>query len=113
LNFVRLSENSYNFTIFFERPRYRWSGRLRYTYRDSYLIAESSDLGFGQPSYADDRGQLNASLSYRIDDVFSLTFSGVNLTKELGKNMVSFPDGPVALQKDADRRFALGIRAKF
>lgn len=113
LNFVRLSENSYNFTIFFERPRYRWSGRLRYTYRDSYLIAESSDLGFGQPSYADDRGQLNASLSYRIDDVFSLTFSGVNLTKELGKNKVSFPDGPVALQKDADRRFALGIRAKF
>ena len=113
LNFVRLSENSYNVTLFFERPRYRWSGRLRYTYRDSYLIAESSDLGFGQPSYADDRGQLNASMSYRIDDVFSLTFSGVNLTKEVGKNMVSFANGPVALQKDADRRFALGIRARF
>jgi len=113
LNFVRLSENSYNFTIFFERPRYKWSGRLRYTYRDSYLISEASDIGDGQPSYAGDRGQLNASMSYRIDNVFSLTLSGVNLTKESGKNMVLFEHGPVALQKDADRRFALGIRARF
>ena len=42
---------------------------------------EASDIGDG-PSYAGDRGQLNASMSYRIDNVFSLTLSGVNLTKE-------------------------------
>ena len=92
LNFIRLSESSYNLTVFFEKPRYRWSGRLRYTYRDSYLVSESGDLGFGQPIYADGRGQLNGSMSYRIDDVFSLTFTGTNLTKEIGSQRVSFSD---------------------
>lgn len=113
LNFVRLSENSYNLTLYFERPRYRWSGRLRYTYRDGYLFSESDELAFGQPVYSDDRGQLNASMSYRIDKTFAITFSGVNLTKEQGIRRAAYEDGPIVQQKDADRRFALGIRAKF
>ena len=100
-------------TLYFERPRYRWSGRLRYTYRDGYLFSESDELAFGQPVYSDDRGQLNASMSYRIDNTFAITFSGVNLTKEQGIRRAAFEDGPIVQQKDADRRFALGIRAKF
>ena len=45
LNFVRLSENSYNFTAFYEKPK--WSARLRYTYRDAFLVSESTDISNG------------------------------------------------------------------
>ena len=113
LNFRSLSENSYNFTLYFERPRYRWSGRLRYTYRDGFLISESTDESNSQPLYADDRGQLNLSVSYRIDDIFTLTFSGINLTKEQSTQRATFATGPIVRQRDADRRFAFGLRARF
>lgn len=113
LNFRQLSEESYNLTLYFERPRYRLSGRIRYTYRDGFLITESSDVANTQPLYADDRSQLNASMSYRIDDVFRLTFSGVNLTKQKIKQRASFADGPLVRQLDSDRRISFGIRARF
>jgi TonB-dependent receptor len=109
LNFRGLSEESYNFTLYFEKPRNRLSGRLRYTYRDGFLIEESSDVSNTLPLYRDDRGQLNASLSYRLTDDFSLTFSGVNLTKEQSTERAVFLTGPLVRQRDADRRYAIGI----
>lgn len=113
LNFQRLSEDSYNFTVYFERPRYRWSGRLRYTYRDGFLSTESSDISNGQPLYTDDRGQLNGSMSYKLSDVFTLTFSGVNLTKETREQRAAFEGGPLVKQFDSDRRLSLGLRGRF
>ncbi|MGB2271605.1 MAG: TonB-dependent receptor [Pseudomonadales bacterium] len=113
LNFRGLSESSYNFTLYFERPRYRWSGRLRYTYRDGFLKSESEDVSNSQPLYQDSRGQLNASVSYRIDDIFTFTFSGVNLTKQQATQRAAFPEGPIVRQRDADRRLAFGLRARF
>ena len=111
LNFVRLSENSYNFTVFYER--YRLNARLRYTYRDNFLVSESIDIANMQPLYTDDRGQLNGSLSYKIDKTFTVTLSGVNLLKSRKTNPGVFADGPIARMSDSDRRISLGLRAKF
>ena len=111
LNFVRLSENSYNVTLIYEK--YRFSGRMRYTFRDNYLVSESIDVSNGQPLYQDDRGQLNASMSYDITDIFAITMSGVNLTKEQRIQPAVFPAGPIARVFDADRRISLGIRGRF
>jgi len=113
LNFTRLSENSYNVTVYFERPKSRWSGRLRYTYRDGFLVSESVDASNNLPLYRDDRFQLNASMSYRLTDVFTLRFSGVNLTKEQSTERSSFTTGPIVRQRDADRRMSLGISGRF
>ena len=111
LNFVRLSENSYNFTVFYER--YRLNARLRYTYRDNFLLSESIDIANGQPLYTEDRGQLNGSLSYKIDKTFAVTLSGVNLLKSRKSNPGVFAEGPLARMSDSDRRISLGLRAKF
>lgn len=111
LNFTRLSENSYNFTLFYERYRLNW--RLRYTYRDNFLLSPSIDIANGQPLYTADRGQLNGSLSYKINKIFTVTFNGVNLLKSRKTNPGVFPDGPIARMSDSDRRLSLGIRAKF
>lgn len=111
LGFVRLSENSYNFTLFYERYRLNW--RLRYTYRDNFLLSPSIDIANGQPLYTADRGQLNGSLSYKINKIFTVTFAGVNLLKSRKTNPGVFHDGPIARMSDSDRRISLGIRAKF
>jgi TonB-dependent receptor len=111
LNFVRLSENSYNLTVFYER--YRFNARIRYTYRDNFLVSESIDIANGAPLYTDDRGQLNASFSYKLNKTFTATFNGVNLLKSRKTNPGVFPDGPIARMSDSDRRISLGIRAKF
>lgn len=111
LGFIRLSENSYNFTLFYERYRLNW--RLRYTYRDSFLITPSSDTANTHPLYTADRGQLNGSLSYKINKIFTVTFAGVNLLKSRKTNPGVFHDGPIARMSDSDRRISLGIRAKF
>ena len=111
LNFVRLSEKSYNFTVFYERHRLNW--RIRYTYRDNFLLSESIDIANGKPLYTDDRGQLNASMSYKLNKTFVATLSGVNLLKSRKTNPGVFPDGAIARMSDSDRRISLGIRAKF
>ena len=110
LNFVGLSESSYNFTAFYEKPK--WSARLRYTYRDVFLVSEATDVSNGLPLYTDDRGQLNASMSYKLNDTVALTLSGVNLLKDRTVQPAVFQDGPIARMKDADRRITIGLRAK-
>lgn len=111
LNFIRLSENSYNFTVFYEKYRLNW--RVRYTYRDNFLVSESIDVANGKPLYTEDRGQLNASMSYKLNKTFTATLSGVNLLKSRKTNPGVFPDGAIARMSDSDRRISLGLRAKF
>lgn len=118
LNFRQLSEHSYNVTVFYQRPRYRWSWRLRYTWRSSFLITESSDVANGLPLYREDRGQLNASTSFRLTKfeapvTATLFFQGVNLTKSRGAETSLFDTGPLVRVRDSDRRLTVGIRARF
>jgi TonB-dependent receptor len=108
---TRLSENSYNFTVFFERHRLNW--RLRYTYRDNFLLSTLSDTANSQPIYTADRGQLNGSISYKINKTFTATLGGVNLLKSRKTNPGVFAEGPIAQMSDSDRRISLGLRAKF
>ena len=89
------------------------NARLRYTYRDNFLLSESIDIANGQPLYTEDRGQLNGSLSYKIDKTFAVTLSGVNLLKSRKSNPGVFVEGPFARMSDSDRRISLGLRAKF
>ena len=113
LNFVGLSENSYNLTVYYDKPRFPLSGRLRYTYRDEFLQTEVSTVTAGLPLYTAARGQLNASMSYKINKTFSLNFSGVNLTKEPVIHRAIFSTGPIGRMRDPDRRFSIGIRGRF
>ena len=97
--------------MFYEKKR--WAGRLRYTYRDNFLVSESIDIANGQPLYTDDRGQLNGSVSYEINDTFTMTLQGVNLTKEMKVQPGVFAGGPIARMSDADRRISISLRAQF
>ena len=70
-----LSEHSYNLVGFYERELF--SARVAYNWRDNFLVSPSFT---GNPLYEDSRGQLDASLQYRINDMFSISLNGLNLT---------------------------------
>lgn len=105
LPFTRLSEDSYNFTLFYEK--YGFSGRIRYTWRSEFLINEAPVL------FDEAREQLNASLSYNVNENIALNFSAVNLTEELEQSAAFFEDGPTQVIRENGRRFTFGVRARF
>ena len=113
--FPGLSENSYNFTLFFEKPKYPFSGRIRYTYRDSFIgdgneFCEAAYNSY--PCFTGDRGLLTASLTYRFNKTVSFNFSGTNLTDEIITIPSHSPNGPLTLATYPGRRFQVGITAR-
>ncbi|WP_068546886.1 TonB-dependent receptor [Thalassotalea crassostreae] len=119
-----ISENTYNLQLFWEYEGL--AARLAYNYRDGFLDTENEkrviaiDGGANNPvpedsiagnNYRDDRGQLDASASWNINEHFTVVANATNLTgeasifkDELGNNWK---------YTEADRRYTIGVRAKF
>ena len=81
------SENAYNFTLYYEK--YGISARMRYTWREAFRTQDfggganssgSSTLSF--PVVTGDRGQLNASINYDVNEQLNIGVEAVNLTEE-------------------------------
>tara|TARA_A100001015_G_scaffold62359_1_gene68732 strand:- start:6441 stop:9968 length:3528 start_codon:yes stop_codon:yes gene_type:complete len=113
--FPGLSENSYNFTLFFEKPKYPVSGRIRYTFRDSFIgdgneFCEAAYNSY--PCFTGNRGLLTASITYRLNQMMSFNFSGSNLTDEIIAIPSHSPNGPLTLATYPGRRFQMGITVK-
>ncbi len=112
------SEESYNITLFYEK--YGLSARARYTWREAFRTNdfggganESGSSTFGFPVVTDDRGQLNASISYDINENFNIGVEAVNLTEEeIIQNCVS-GSGPLCFVGFPDRRIIFGGSYRF
>ncbi|MEI6893253.1 MAG: TonB-dependent receptor, partial [Colwellia sp.] len=84
--------------------------RLTYTYRDGYFVKFES--GSRDDVFADAYGTLDATLSYSINENFTLTFDATNLLEELNIQRFQPIDLPYDTS-DSGRRFSLGVRATF
>ncbi|GEA09881.1 TonB-dependent receptor [Alteromonas sp. KUL49] len=105
----KLSENAYNFTVFYDK--YGFSARLRYTWRDAFS-EELSRMRFNIPPIVGARGQLNMSLSYEINDQYTVGIEGVNLTRE-DRTRWCFNEGALLCEQNlTDRRVTIGITGK-
>ena len=110
------SENAYNVTAYYEK--YGISARVRYTWREAFRTddtaggaSRNSTLGF--PVYTHDRGQLNASISYDVNDQLNLGIEAVNLT-ESGITQSCVNEGAIlCFQGLADRRITFGANYRF
>jgi len=110
------SENAYNVTAYYEK--YGLSARLRYTWREAFRTddtaagaSRNSTLGF--PVYTHDRGQLNASVSYDVNEKLNLGIEAINLTKsEITQSCVN-EGAQFCFQGLADRRITFGASYKF
>ncbi|QBY03685.1 TonB-dependent receptor [Thalassotalea sp. HSM 43] len=118
-----ISENTYNVQAFWEYESFAM--RLAYNYRDKYLDTENEKRVIGINSagsigeedsvygnnYRDDRGQLDFSASWDINENFTVVANGTNLTGEPSIFLSEL--GSPWLYTEADRRYSIGVRAKF
>jgi len=68
------SDHTVNLSSYFETDTF--SGRISYNYRTGY------DTGEGWPGYVDDYGQVDANLSYNLNENITFIVEGINLTDE-------------------------------
>ncbi|MFY8328416.1 TonB-dependent receptor [Pseudoalteromonas sp. ZZD1] len=104
-----LSETAYNFTLYYEK--FGLSARMRYTWREAY---RSEDFGstttypWGFMVVQEDRGQLNASISYDVTEQLNIGIEGVNLTEsEVAQSCVN-GGALLCFQGLTDRRITFG-----
>ncbi len=108
------SENAYNFTVYYEK--HDLSARLRYTWREAFRTNDfgggantsgSSTLSF--PVVTKDRGQLNGSINYNINDNFQVGVEAVNILEEKITQKCVVETGPTCFVGYPDRRIVFGV----
>jgi len=112
------SEDAYNFTLFYEK--YGVSARMRYTWREAFRTQDfgggantSGSSTFSFPVVTDDRGQLNASINYDVNENLNVGVEVVNITEErIDQNCVS-GSGPLCFVGFPDRRITFGASYRF
>ncbi|CAM4024401.1 TonB-dependent receptor [Roseateles saccharophilus] len=100
LPLVNLSKNSYNFALLYDYAQF--SARLAYSWRSKYLQAVSANgthngdgrlpdgtqVAYALPTWSDAYGQLDAGVTYRVNDHFSLSLEGQNLNNALARQLM-------------------------
>ena len=112
------SEDAYNITLYYEK--YGLSARARYTWRESFRTQDfgggantSGSSTFSFPVHTLDRGQLNASVNYAVNDHLDVGLEVVNLTEErIDQHCVS-ATGPLCFVGLPDRRIVFGAIYRF
>ena len=111
---LNLSENAYNLTVYYEK--YDLSARMRYTWREAYRSDDyvgTSSPPWGFPVVNDDRGQLNASVSYYVTDNLNIGIEAVNLTEEDVTQYCVNENALLCYQGLTDRRVTFGASYRF
>ena len=99
---VGSSKNTANVEAYYENNTF--SARVAYTYRSSFLVG----LANVTQQYAAGIGTVAASVNYKINDNFTITFDGLNLNNPIIK-YYSNAEQPQAFYSNG-RQYFLGVR---
>jgi len=105
---VGLSDTA-NLSLIYEN--YGWSARLAYNWRDAFLNATNQG-GARSPQYTDAYGQLDASVSYDLNDHIQLTLEAINLNGEPTR-MYRRKEAATIWAYENQPRYTLGARYRF
>ena len=111
---IDLSGTAYNLTTYYEK--FGISARMRYTWREAYRSTDfgsTSSFPWGFPVVQEDRGQLNASISYDVNESLNLGIEAVNLTESDVRQSCVNEGALVCFQGLTDRRITLGASYRF
>ena len=102
--------NSQNITLFYEKDAFQ--ARVALNNRETFMQEAVSSLGGTEPRFTETYTQVDMSVSYDIDETFTVFFEGINITDEeltrRGRLSEQF------VQQVADgARYAVGVRASF
>lgn len=106
---VAVSKNSYNLVGLYEKGPF--SARIAYNYRDEAVFEFSE----GRPSFVGSRSQLDAQIGVDITENIALSLQAQNLMPKKSATSEYSNFNPTALNSYAlsERRFSVGVRAKF
>lgn len=114
-----LSKRSYNIVAMYEKND--WSLRLAYNWRDEFLMStrangyQADDSSWALPLFNAPAGYLDGSVSYRINDNFSVVLEANNLADTVTKNIMkqNGPGNHYGAYHVNDVRYALSLRGNF
>lgn len=96
--------NSYNASLFYQKGK--WQARLAYNWRASYVSSVGG--GGNLPTDVAAYGELDLSMSYKLNNHFQLFFDATNLNNEMIYSYQVYRNRPVQLEADG-RTFLLGL----
>jgi TonB-dependent receptor len=108
-----LSKASYNAELYYSVNRFE--ARLAYNWREKYLLTTAA-ANLNIPAWADDYGQVDASVQVGVTDNSSIGIQAVNLTDEkFGILVDNLNSAGLTFHNwvDADRRYSMFVRVKF
>ncbi|MGQ3054817.1 MAG: TonB-dependent receptor [Roseateles sp.] len=100
LPLTNLSKNAYNLALLYDYGPF--SARVAYSWRSKYLqgvnvngtrsgdgrLSNGTAVAYALPTWSDDYGQVDAGISYRFSDKFSLSVEGQNLNNALARQLM-------------------------
>jgi iron complex outermembrane receptor protein len=107
------SRETYNLVTMYEKDA--WSARLAYNWRSRYLLT-TRDVISKAPLWNEDRGQLDGSVFYKINDNITVGIQGTNLTDSQTRTTMLLNNEYLEAGRSwfvADRRVALVARGNF
>ena len=117
--FKGISKNSYNLVGMYEKND--WSFRLAYNWRSEFLTStrangfKADDNSWALPVFNEDAGYLDGSITYRFNDVLSVSLQANNLANTVSKTEIkqNASGNYYGAYHMNDRRYSLAIRANF
>jgi iron complex outermembrane receptor protein len=108
-----LSKDSFNIAGFYEKDSLK--ARLAYNWRSSYLLT-LRQVNLGLPVFSDATGNLDGSISYKLNDEFELGLEASNLLNTITHTSFQIDQAGTKLGRswfEADRRFSVFIKGTF
>jgi len=102
-----LSDKAYNLTVYYDNDRF--DARLSWNYKSEYV----ESIGYNKyPIWRDAYGQLDMSISWRINEHTKISLKGINMTNEEAIGYTMDPKFPTMYELSG-RRISLGLRMDF
>jgi len=108
-----LSDTTFNLVGMYEKGDI--SVRFAYNWRSDYLLT-TRDVITKLPIYSDSSGQLDASISYKLNDNFKIALEGSNLMDETTSTLMQVDEAGTKLKRNSfinDRRYSLVLKGQF
>jgi TonB-dependent receptor len=107
LNLVGLSEQSANFTLYYDNKIF--SARVSLAYRDSFMTNATSRVP-NDIDFTDESTYVDASTSYKINDHFKVSLEALNLTDEYRTDLMDSTAERINNYMHTGRQYYLGLQ---
>ncbi|CAM4464277.1 TonB-dependent receptor [Alteromonas australica] len=102
--------NSQNITVFYEKDAFQ--ARVALNNRETFMQEAVSSLGGTEPRFTETYTQVDMSVSYDVNETFTVFFEGINITDEELTRRGRLSEHFVQQVADGSR-YAVGVRASF